>query len=130
MTILQQDTTPKLHPAFYTFNTPAKPEDVNMIALVTLHLASSLSEVEVSLFQKDPLVDSVKGLIPASQRININRYFINLLMCFRASKSINVVDISQYLINDGSLEDWFKLFNEFIMPFLKEHKVFNIVYKF
>lgn len=128
--VVTEQEKPRLQPVYFQFNTPASPTDINMPYIVGLHLTQILTDKETQIFFADPLVSSVVGIIPTSQRVNINRYFMNLLMLFRSKVDVNVVDVSQYLINDGSVEDWFKLFSEFVLPFIKEHKVFNVVYKY
>lgn len=120
----------RLQPVYFQFNTPASPTDINMPYIIGLHLTQVLGEKETMIFLADPLVSSVAGIIPTSQRVNVNRYFMNLLMLFRSKVTVNVVDVSQYLVNDGDIEDWFKLFSEFVLPFIKVHKVFNVVYKY
>lgn len=120
--------TPTFHPVFFEFNTPAAPTDVNLVEVARIQVAAHLGNIEATLFVNDPSIMAVCKIIPSSQRLIINKYFTSLLMQFRADKAVNVIEVSQYLINDGTHEDWAKLFNEIVMPFFKEHKVFNVVY--
>ena len=102
--------------------------DFDMVFLVGKHLQEYLGVYEADLFYSDPMIKSVVGAGSQIQRININRYFTNLLLRYRTKVDIQVNNTLLMLIPDGYVEDWFKLFNKAVIPFLKNNNVYRVVH--
>lgn len=108
------------------FKQPRKSDDMDMVFLVGKHIQDFIGTKEADMFYNDPMIKTIVTLGTNAQRVIINRYFTNLLLRFRAKKDVQVNDILLMLIPDGYIEDWFKIFNKIIIPFLKSNNVFVI----
>lgn len=105
-----------------------KKEELDLYTLVYVHLSRELCEDAANRFKNDPSIALVKDDNPLMQRFIINRYFYNLLLTYRANGNTPVFNQLAMLNVDRNNEEWFKLFINFIAPFLKEHSVFQAVY--
>ena len=91
------------------------PQSIDMIEKVKQVLTSAgLVNEARHVFAVDPLIVSSHGQHYTLQRMNLNTYFLYQLSQF-ASESIE----ERYcLINDGTPEEWLRLFENKILPFL------------
>ena len=105
------------------FYAPRQTNDVDMVGMVGLILKDMVHEIAAHTFINDPMISNVKDLSSASQRVIINRYFINLFLKYRFTSGNNVELQILSLVNDGFIEDWFKLFKLYIIPFIKDNKI-------
>ena len=62
------------------FYAPRQTNDVDMVGMVGLILKDMVHEIAAHTFINDPMISNVKDLSSASQRVIINRYFINLFL--------------------------------------------------
>ena len=115
--------------AIEVFNMPPKPGDHNLVELVVLHLNALKGTKEANVFISDPSISNVYKLNPNSQRVIINKYFLNRLLIFRTISKEPVVGIITLLGNDGITEDWITLMKEFVLPFIAENKVLTTITK-
>lgn len=107
------------------FSTPRTEEEVNMVFHVTNILKETVGETASINFSNNPMIVTIGNLSTESQRVIINRYFINLFLSYRFVHNKNVELQILSLVNDGYVEDWFKLFKEYIVPFIKENKLLD-----
>jgi len=112
--------------AFSVYIKPKEFEELDLVYLTGEHIKVSISESASKLFLEDPVIKDVSKLNSTAQRVIINRYFTDLLLKFRANNDVNVSEMLVLLVNDGYDEDWFKLFNLIIAPFIKEHAILGI----
>ena len=105
------------------FYTPRQSYDVDMVGMIDLILKEMIHEVAAQTFINDPMIKDIKDLSSASQRVIVNRYFISLFLRYRFLSGKNVEMQILSLVNDGYIEDWFKLFKLYIVPFIKDNKI-------
>ena len=103
-------------------------ENIDLVSIVQANLKDSISEVASNIFINDPIVKDSIGKPTVYQRVLLNRYFTNLLLIYRTISDVPVHNTTIMLVNDGLTEDWIKLFNTIVLPFLKDNQVFNAVY--
>ena len=103
-------------------------ENIDLVYIVSQNLKDSIGENVANIFLNDEIVDSAKGKSTTFQRVMLNRYFYNLLLTYRAYVNNPVHNATYMLVNDGETEDWIKLFNIFVLPFIKDNYVFKVVY--
>ena len=98
----------------------------NLCYMVQMHL-QNIGYVEgANSFKSHPMVATVWEIDPHSQRVILNRYFSLALLTFRGLKNVPVHNVIDMLIQDGTLDDWFKVFAVYVAPFLKEHKILEV----
>jgi hypothetical protein len=102
--------------------------DINLVTMMTELLNKSISKEAAVVFANRPEIIAVGALSSLAQRVIINRYFRFLLMQHRALSDTPTLGYAQALVNDGSVEDWLRLFNDYVLPFLNENNVFTTVY--
>ena len=112
------------------FYQPLKPGELNLVDLVAAHIKEGVNIETSNIFISDNNIAGVFKLNQISQRVVINRYLINRLLIFRALANVNVNNVLPFLANDGLTEDWITVISEFVVPFLKEHKVLHVVHGF
>lgn len=105
------------------FYAPRQVNDVDMVGMIDLILKEMIHEVAAHTFINDPMIKNIKDLSSASQRVIVNRYFISLFLRYRFFSGKNVEMQILSLVNDGYIEDWFKLFKLYIVPFIKDNKI-------
>lgn len=102
--------------------------EIDLYTMVTVHLDREVCPAASNLFKNDPAIAAVVGEPVIKQRMIINRYFTNLLFTFRSKCDTPINNILFMLTNDGTAEDWYRLFILYVAPFLKLHNVFNVAY--
>lgn len=101
-------------------------QQTNLCYMVQMHLQNIGYIDGANSFKSHPMISTVWNIDPHSQRIILNRYFSLALLIFRGLQNIPVHNIIDMLIQDGTLDDWFKVFAVYVAPFLKEHKILEI----
>lgn len=109
---------------------PLNPTDINLAELVAEHIKTGANEVESELFLNSKDIQSVYKLNQVSQRVVINRYLSNQLLIFRSLVAVNINNVLPFLANDGLTEDWITVISTFVVPFIKQHKVLEVVHNF
>lgn len=107
---------------------PREPDEVCLVGAVIEHLRESIGTEAAVHFGTNTIIDDVIDKNQDVQRFIINRYFNNLLLTFRDKVDVSIVETSMMLVNDGDSSDWISLFSSYVLPFLKEHNVFDVVY--
>lgn len=110
------------------FNTPRQPTDIDLVFITSKTLHDNVSENAAKIFLSDYMIKSVVDLNPLSQRIIINRYFYDLLLKYRACADVKVILPLTMLVEDGTHNDWLRLFKDVVCVFIKNNKVFDKVY--
>lgn len=105
------------------YATPMSSNEIDMVYHTGVILKDMVHENASNIFLTHPYIVTVNGLTSGSQRVMINRFFVELLLKYRATSNTSVELYLSYLISDGEIEDWFKLFKEIIIPFIKENKL-------
>ena len=102
--------------------------DIDLYTLVKIHLEREVSMDASKIFSTDLSIIAVINSTSLEQRYIINRYFYNLLLRYRSKSETPVNNVLAMLVADGKSEDWFALFIKFVAPFIKTHRVFEVVY--
>lgn len=105
-------------------------EKINLVDLISSNIKDSIGDEAYTCFNQDSMIVDAKDKIQVYQRVMINRYFTNLLFTFRSKQNVPVHNTIYMLINDGNVEDWIGVFNRFVIPFVKDNKVFEVVYNY
>lgn len=103
--------------------TQEQPIAPNLCYLVQLHLENIGYIQGANVFKTHPMITDVWDANPQIQRVILNRYFSLALLVFRGTTDIVVHNILRFLIQDGTYDDWFSLFCQYVSPFLKEHGI-------
>ena len=61
------------------------------------------------------------------QRLALNSYFRLLLLSYRTMKDIDISPALAYLTIHGDNNEWYNLFAEYVIAFLSEHDVYQIL---
>lgn len=103
-------------------------------AMVKL-LEKELPSDEVELFLNNPLIVSTPGMTGDAmeeqdafkQRVDINSFFVELLFIAKSEKEdLDILRVLPYLTAvEGRTEDWFALFQLYVLPFIKQHSLFT-----
>lgn len=89
---------------------------------VTILKSKGISEEKLNIFLQNHHIQDAKNKVPEVQRYLLNRYWSLELM--QASKVS--IDERFCLIPNGSLDDWFRLFETKVLPFIVKYgKLFN-----
>ena len=98
--------------------------DIDLYTMVAVHLERNVSVLASTLFKTDPAIAAIQFEPSMKQRYIINRYFYQLLLTFRANTDIPVFNEIAMLTPEVESKDWFKLFINFIVPFLNNNEVY------
>lgn len=101
----------------------------NYVSLLGLSIKSELGEAAFNNFINDSMISSCVDYNGLYQRFFINRYFLYILSKFTYLTNISSLNEVYLLVNDGELEDWFKIINTIILPYLKNNNVLEKVYQ-
>lgn len=112
------------------FYTPLLEGEVDLVMLLALHIKENIDQFNSDVFKNHPMISSIIGLNQASQRITINRFLMTRLLMFRSLFGVNINNILPFTANDGLTEDWITVMKEFMIPFLTEHKVLEVIYNY
>lgn len=105
----------KLQEGFNNFYSGRQEGDIDLVALVHEALRySHVSEESLLAYSKHPLIIEASNKQPSVQRWLLNRYWVLQLV----SIPVNSVNIRLYLIQNGTEEDWMRLFTQHVLPFL------------
>ena len=113
---------------YKNYDAPRDALDENLVYIVYNFLYKLVGHQEAEIFKMDPSIAEVYDKKPEIQRIIINRFFSNLLLKYRSMDNTRVVDAVIMLPNDGTVSDWLQVYNYVLYPFLKNKKIFEIVY--
>lgn len=113
---------------YKNYDAPRDSLDENLVYIVYNFLDKLVGRQEAEIFKMDPSIAEVYDRKPEIQRIIINRFFSNLLLKYRSMDNTRVVDAVIMLPNDGTVSDWLQVYNYVLYPFLKNKKIFEIVY--
>lgn len=103
-----------------------KPNDINLMEIVRLHLVEYISDEAAKMLMDDPSMVGVYELPSAQQRLFINRWLMRALLIFRNNSGINVTNTVIMLSNEGYIEDWVKIFKMIILPFLVNNSILGV----
>ena len=103
-----------------------KPNDINLMEIVRLHLVEHISDEAAKMLMDDPSMVGVYKLPSAQQRLFINRWLMRALLIFRNNSGINVTNTVIMLSNEGYIEDWVKIFKMIILPFLVNNSILGV----
>lgn len=102
---------------------------LNLIEFIKMNIDSVFGKKYGDIFINSPIIISAKDKDEGFQRVMVNRFFNQLLLTYRARVNKPVHNTTCMLVDDGTTEDWLQIFNNMVIPFLKQNLVFNIVYK-
>lgn len=105
------------------------PKDIDLVYMVAENLKLNIGAYAAEIFRNRPEIKAIAELSSVAQRVIINRYFKFLLMQYRAHSNIPTLSYAQALVNDGTIDDWFRLFNTYVTPFLSDNNVYKTLYK-
>jgi len=105
-----------------------KDDVLDLYTAVSECLNRYVSNTAYVCYNNDASIKQGKYTKPMEQRVIINRYFINLLFAYRAKVNKPINNTLFMLTNEGNNNDWYNLFLKYVIPFLKDNDVFNIVY--
>jgi len=109
------------------FTTKRVVGEKDLVAQISKDLISLYHKDASPLFLNDTDISLVSDLNPLSQRIIINRWFINALLIYRAnSNDVEVSEILLYAINDGTIDEWLELIERVVIPFFKNKNILKI----
>lgn len=114
-----------LYNEFYAKRTD---DDLDIIKSVANLIEEQLGTRERDLFLSDPDVASMRDRKTGPQRAILNKYFTILLYRYRGLGGKEVLNILWTIFIDGTHEDWFESVTNFLIPFFKEYKVYDLVY--
>lgn len=105
-----------------------EPTDIDLVNLIYMHLNSHINADVANLFINDVSITTIKDSPSYVQRIILNKYFRDILLmyCGVTKKSVNNTLI--LLVNDGEVEDWMKLFLQYVFPFIHQNFVFETLF--
>lgn len=103
-------------------------DNIDLYTMVAVHLERNVSAFASSLFKTEPSIALIQYEPSIKQRFIINRYFYQLLLIFRAKCDVEVYNEIAMLLPEMNSTDWFKLFVNFIAPFLKNNDVYSKLY--
>lgn len=122
---MSQNETPldaiKLKEGIDSFNAPRQEGDMDLIAIVRQVLIDALSQKgrQLTGFDSNYLIAQALKAQPHIQRWQLNRYWTIQLACAPSS----TLHIRQFLINDGTEEDWLRLFTQKVLPFVVDNNL-------
>jgi hypothetical protein len=110
--------------AMEMFNTKRVEGEPDLVAMINKELISIIGTDAGVKFMNNPDIKGIVDLNPISQRIIINRWFNNTLLTYRATNTNkDVSEILVYIINDGTIDDWFKYIYSIVIVFMKNNNV-------
>lgn len=92
--------------------------DYDLIAAARNVLATE--GVDITNYDGSRIIQEATNLRPEAQRYCLNRFFRNQMMSVTTADSI---EARTNLVEDGEFEDWLRLFQSGVVPFLKEHSL-------
>jgi hypothetical protein len=96
-----------------------KPEEIDMIATVrSILVGAGLTQEATQAFDTNKYIVDGQHLGPLGQRFLLNRYWNLQLLCVSQT-----VEERFCLIDNGSPEDWLRLFETKIVPCLIQHRL-------
>lgn len=107
---------------------PAEANDGNLVDITANLLEEYIDTNAKTYFLSDPEIIGIRSLTSQVQRFMINKYFSRLLLKYRAAYNIRVDGVITMLADDGYAEDWITINKHFLFPFLRDHKIFEILY--
>lgn len=95
-------------------------DDYDLITLVrTMLINSGLSVNAINYYDTHPLIIGSIGKISTVQRFNLNRFWSLQLM----STNSHSEEERYCLIPNGSIQDWLKLFESKVLPFIIQNSL-------
>jgi len=120
------ETSKNNNPAMEIYNRPLGPTDVNYVDLIASYIGGKNNHSDAMIFKNSIDIQNVTKLNQMVQRVVINRYLTNKLLIFRTRSNVNINGILPLLANDGLNEDWLTVVREFVIPFIKDHRVLQL----
>lgn len=106
------------------FHEPRHPDDVDLVQLTRDALVNFEMEAEqISVYDADPLILQAKSQRPPIQRHQLNRFWTQQLMQYEAEFKVSTMNIRYYLLHDGPIESWLRLFTTTVLPFVIRNKL-------
>ena len=116
-------------PNLSIFDPDNKPKDeVNYCVLLYMSLQQSVSARAAELFKNDPSIKVVWNSAGGFQRLFCNRYFLHILSKYTFYTGKSTLNEIFILCDDGGLDAWFGIIIKFILPFLNDNNVYDIVH--
>jgi len=99
-------------------------DDPDMVFFVDKNLREAFTAIDfANKFICDPRIVSIKNTHSAVQRVFINQFIMETLLKYRSSHPLNVSEALMLLINDATVNDWFKILREYVFPFMKKNNI-------
>lgn len=97
------------------YNAPRQPGDIDLIAEVRLAMINAgISSEKIIDFEQNKNIISGIDKTPEVQRYHLNQYWnLQLLSAQKTS-----IEERYYLIPDGEISDWLRLFVNNVLPFI------------
>lgn len=99
---------------------PKDPNDIDLVQVVrTIMVQDGMKEEVEAYFDTNPIIMEAVGKASPVQRHQLNRYFRFQMM----STSVDSTLARTYLIENGTMEEWLMLFQEYILPFIRSNNL-------
>ena len=102
-----------------------KPEkDVDLIKYILDDIRENIGEDEAHHFENDVLVKYSRDKLSLVQRITVNRYFIDLMVRYRAYIDVEGMSfIFNFILQEGDHFTWWNYIHTKIIPWCKDYGV-------
>jgi hypothetical protein len=113
------------HPLIQQYHSNKPEGDIDLISVVEKVFTTYGIQDKIPVFRSHRHVIEAQNKSSVAQRWLLNNYFrLQILSVGTKSGSLASPAEARYcLIDNGSIDDWIKLFNQNVMPFLLENKL-------
>lgn len=102
------------------FKMTREPHEIDVVGRVReMLIANGLQKEVLEKFDTNPSIQMVRDKKPEPQRHALNRFWNLQLIAFGSI----TIEHRFWLVPDGSIEDWLKIFEGRIVPFAVEHRL-------
>jgi hypothetical protein len=98
------------------YNEERKPDDVDLVRVVRELLIGVGQAPKIHLFEQNDRIQEATNKRPKVQRYLMNEYWSLQIM----KMPVNSIDIRYCLVNNGTIDDWIRLFRDKVLPFIME----------
>lgn len=102
------------------FTAPRKDSDPDLVAITYENIKQTAGKVAANLFLEHPIIKEAHLSNPIVQRVMINKYLSRQLMLYRGASHDRVYHIIGFVTNESTIDVWFKIMKNYIIPFHKE----------
>ncbi len=116
-----KNTLPEqLQPRFDQYHQPKDANDIDLVATVrTILVEAGLLQYVIAGYDPNRFINEAKNKPSEVQRFLLNRYWSFQLM--QSEKSS--IEERSYLIPNGEITDWIRLFETKVLPFILENNL-------